>query len=67
MELRKKMEEIYSKLNNLGDDAVLKKSSEERKVEYKNIKKEEEIRRIEELEKKMKNPDGTSGLFSTQI
>lgn len=64
MELRKKMDEIYAKLNNLGESSVLRKSSDTRKEEYKIMKKEEEIKRLEELEKKDQTK---SGLFATQI
>ena len=65
MELRKKMEEIYSKLNNLGESSVLRKSNDDRKKEYNNIKKEEENKKIEQAEKK--GGLTKSGLFSTQI
>ena len=66
MELRKKMEEIYLKLNNLGESSVLRKSSETRKIEYKDKKKEEEIKRMEEMEKE--GLTGTkTGIFATAI
>lgn len=45
------MSEIYSKLNTLGDTSIMRKSNELRKEEYKTMKIEEEIRRLEELEK----------------
>jgi len=51
IELKKKMEEIYSKLNNLGESSVLRKSNEDRREEFKNLKIEEEIKRLEEAEK----------------
>ena len=63
MELRKKMEQIYSKISDLGEDSVLMKPNEVRRGEYKNMKIEEEIKKAEENEKK----GIASGLFSTEI
>lgn len=63
MELKKKMDEIYLKLNNLGEVSVIRKPPEVRKEEYKNMKIEEEIKKLEEKEKLEKN----GGFFSTQI
>ena len=66
MELRKKMEEIYLKLNNLGESSVLRKSVDTRKDEYKHKKKEEEIKKLEEMDKE--GLTGTkTGIFATQI
>ena len=59
------MEEIYEKLNNLGEGSVLRKSNEERKEEYKYMKIEEENKKAEEAEKKGLNVGG--GLFSTEV
>lgn len=73
MELRKKMEEIYLKLNGLGEESVLRKSPVDRKEEYRSIRREEEIKRIEEAEKKTKGGNNAgatvtkTGLFATQV
>jgi hypothetical protein len=67
MELKKKMEEIYLKIQNLGENSFFRKSAKARKEEYNHIKKEEEIKKIEEAEKKEKGGLIKTGLFSTQI
>lgn len=64
MELRKKLDDVYSKLYNVGETSILRKSNEERKQEFTNEakKKFEEKKVLETKEKKT-----TGGFFATEV
>lgn len=63
IELRKKLEDVYSKINNVGGSSILRKSNEERIQDFKSKtkKKEEEKKLLEEKQKR------SGGFFATEI
>lgn len=65
MELRKKLENVYSKLSNVGETSILRKSNEERKQEFTNEarKKVEEEKKILEVKEKK----SIGGFFATEV
>lgn len=54
MELEKKLNQFYSKMNLEKDNSILKMSPEKRKQTYIQLKREEEERRKKEEEEKKK-------------
>jgi len=67
LDLRKRLEKAYSRLNNIGENSVIRKKPEELKNEYKElvIVKQEQIKLKEEKEKTKKHQGG--GLFATEV
>jgi len=65
LELRRRLENVYSKLSSVGETSILRKSSEVRKQEFANEakKKMEEEKKI--LESKEKKSNG--GFFATEV
>lgn len=81
MDLSKKFKDVYTKLNNLEDISILKKSNQERKEEFIEIQKKivegeekqvieakENVKEIEkDKEKEKDRKQNGLGLFSTEI
>jgi hypothetical protein len=65
MELRKRLEDVYSKLYSVGETSILRKSTEERKQEFTNEakKKIEEEKKIVDAKDKKTN----GGFFATEV
>lgn len=65
MDLRKRLEDVYSKLYNVGETSILRKSNDERKQEFtiEAKKKTDEEKKI--LEAKEKKSSG--GFFATEV
>lgn len=66
MDLQRRLERVYSRLNFIGESNIMRKKPEEQKDEYKEmIHKKHEIKKLKEEKEKPKYQGG--GLFATEV
>jgi len=64
MELRKRLEDVYTKLYNVGESSILRKSDEERKQEFTiEAKKTDDDKKVPEAVEKR----SSTGFFATEV